>query len=172
MLEGFGGTVEWVSQDRGEVFRNCRRGGVLEAGRSQGTYSLRELFHNPETEAAARLSGCKNFVEASAEDGFVLLPRWGLRLKCGKEIPQGMRCVGVRAHHVQVAEAVGENTFPCTVERVIQDVFSTIVILRPNGAEADAPALRMELNRERWHQVPDKRHLLVTIEPRDILLLK
>ena len=63
-LEQFLGTVLWVSHDRGEVFRNCRRVCVLDQGKSQGTFTLRELFHEPVTEAAARLSGCKNYAEA------------------------------------------------------------------------------------------------------------
>ena len=171
-LEQFDGTVLWVSHDRGEVFRNCRRVCVLDEGRSQGTYTLRELFHNPETEAAARLSGCRNVTSAAVEGGFVTLPEWNLRLKCGKEVPAALRCVGIRARHVTVGQAGEENTFPCAVVRVVQDVFSTIVLLRPGGAEEDAPLLQMELSREEWRAVPNKEHLHVTVQPRDILLLQ
>jgi len=171
-LEQFEGTVLWVSHDRGEVFRNCRRVCVLDEGRSQGTYTLRELFHNPETQAAARLSGCRNFAVAAAEGGFVILPEWNLRLKCGKEVPPTLRCAGIRTRHVAVGRAGEENTFPCAVVRVVQDVYSTIVLLRPDGAQVDAPLLQMELSREEWQAVPDKEHLYVTVEPRDILLLQ
>ena len=41
-LEQFSGTILWVSHDRGEVFRNCRRVCVLDQGNSQGTFTLRE----------------------------------------------------------------------------------------------------------------------------------
>ena len=63
-LEGFPGTVLWVSHDRGEVFRNCRRVCVVDRGRSQPVTTLEELFRSPGTEAAARLSGCKNYAQA------------------------------------------------------------------------------------------------------------
>ena len=171
-LEQFPGTILWVSHDRNEVFRNCRRVCVLDQGKSQGTFTLRELFHEPVTEAAARLSGCKNYADAVPNGPSASLPEWGLTLDCGKEVPLDIRRVGIRSHHVAMAEAGSPGAFPCTVQRVIQDVFVTIVLLRPEGAAPDAPPLRMELDREVWHVVEDKQHVWVSIQPRDILLLK
>ena len=71
-----------------------------------------------------------------------------------------------------MAEEGSPGAFPCAVQRVIQDVFVTIVLLRPEGAAPDAPPLRMELDREAWYAVADKRHVWAAIQPRDILLLK
>lgn len=171
-LEQFPGTVLWVSHDRGEVFRNCRRVCVLDHGKSQGTFTLRELFHEPVTEAAARLSGCKNYADAVPNGTSVSLPEWGLTLDCGKEVPVDIRRIGIRAHHVTMTEANAPGAFPCDVLRVIQDVFITIVLLRPEGAAPDAPPLRMELDREAWYVAKDKHHIWASIQPRDILLLK
>ena len=171
-LEQFPGTILWVSHDRGEVFRNCRRVCVLDQGISQGTFTLRELFHQPVTEAAARLSGCKNYADAVPMGNAVSLPEWGLILNCGKEVPADIRRIGIRAHHVTIAEPQSPGSFPCAVQRVIQDVFITIVLLRPEGAAPDAPSLRMELDREDWYAVGDKQHVWAAIQPRDILLLK
>lgn len=171
-LEQFPGTILWVSHDRNEVFRNCRRVCVLDQGKSQGTFTLRELFHEPVTEAAARLSGCKNYADAVPNGTSVSLPEWGLTLDCGKDVPLNVRRVGIRAHHVTMASTDTPGAFPCTVQRVIQDVFVTIVLLQPEGAAPDAPPLRMELDREVWHVVEDKQHVWVSIQPRDILLLK
>lgn len=57
------------------------------------------------------------------------------------------------------------------MERVIQDVFTTIVLLRPEGAASGAPLLRMELERDDWRRLTAPRGL-VAAPPRDILLLK
>lgn len=171
-LEQFPGTVLWVSHDRGEVFRNCRRVCVLDRGMSQGTFTLRELFHAPVTEAAARLSGCKNYADAIPKGTAVFLPEWGLTLDCGKEVPSDIRRIGIRAHHVTMAEPRSPGAFPCAVQRVIQDVFITIVLLRPEGASPEAPPLRMELDREIWSKAAEKNHVWAAIQPRDILLLK
>lgn len=172
LLQQFSGTVLWVSHDRGEAFRSCRRVCVLDQGRSQGTFTLRQLFHAPDTEAAARLSGCENFTDAVPHSGSVYLPEWGLTLSCS-QAQSGPTCrAGIRARHVSVAEPQDENAFSCSVLRVVQDVFNTIVLLRPDSSAPDAHPLRMELPREVWHALPDKNHLTVKIQPRDILLLQ
>ena len=56
-LDKFPGPAVWVSHDRGEVFRSCRRVCVLDGGASQPGADAGELFRAPGTEAAARLSG-------------------------------------------------------------------------------------------------------------------
>lgn len=171
-LERFPGTVLWVSHDRGEVFRNCRRVCILNRGESQGTVTLRELFHQPETEAAAQLSGCKNCANAIPKGMSVFLPEWNLTLRCNREVPQDIRRVGIRSHHVAMAQEHAPGAFYCTVQRVIQDVFVTSVLLRPQNAAIDAPPLRMELSRENWCSVENKKHVWASIQPEDILLLK
>lgn len=168
-LDQFSGTVVWVSHDRGEVFRNCRRVCVMERGRSQPVTTLEELFRQPGTEAAARLSGCKNYADAIPRGTAVFLPEWGVTLGCGRDVPSDVRRVGVRAHHVRFGEA--ENAFSCAVVRVVEDVFSTIVLLRPMGAAPGAPLLRMELDKTGW-SCGNGETVTVSIQPQDILLLK
>ena len=171
-LENFSGPILWVSHDRGEVFRNCKRVCILDQGASQGTFTLRQLFHEPETEDAARLSGCKNIVEAVPAGSAVTLPAWGLTLNCGKPVPADVRQAGIRARHVMTVPEGTPDAFYCTVERVIQDVFTTIVLLRPEGAASGAPLLRMELERDDWRRLNRPEGLWIAIQPRDILLLK
>lgn len=48
LLEPFQGTILWVSHDRGEVFRNCRRVCVISQGRSQPVQTVEDLFLRPE----------------------------------------------------------------------------------------------------------------------------
>ena len=167
-LEQFSGPVIWVSHDRGEAFRNCKNVCVLDNGTSQPLIPLDTLFRAPGTEAAARLSGCKNYADAVPRGQAVYLPQWELTLPCGREIPAGVDRIGIRAHHILPAAA----GIPCRVLRVIEDVFSTIVLLLPESAREGAPPLRMELEKEVWQQVPDKKHLSVSIDPACILLLQ
>ena len=172
LLADFQGPILWVSHDRGEVFRNCKKVCVMEQGTSQGIVTLRQLFHEPETEAAARLSGCKNIVEALPEGSAVTLPQWGLTLDCTGPVPANIRRVGIRAHHVAAVPEGTPGAFRCTVERVIQDVFTAIVLLRPEQAAPDAPPLRMELEREAWRQLNRPEELWIAVQPRDLLLLR
>ena len=130
------------------------------------------VMQGEKEESAARLSGCKNIVEAVPAGNAVTLPRWGLTLDCGKAVPADVRWAGIRAHHVTAAPEGTEGAFHCAVERVIQDVFTTIVLLRPEHAAPDAPPLRMELNREDWYALNRPESLWISVQPRDILLLK
>ena len=172
ILDSFPGTAVWVSHDRGEVFRNCGRVCVLDAGKSQPVRTLEELFRAPGTEAAARLSGCKNYAGVELRGEAVFVPAWNVTLRCAGPAADHVRTIGVRAHQVRPAPPGTENSFPCAVVRVIEDVFSTVVLLRPEGAAADAPLLRMELDKAAWQAVPDKQRLTAAIPPEDILLLK
>ena len=168
VLDQFSGPVIWVTHDRGEAFRNCRKVCVLENGRSQDITSLDSLVSAPATEAAARLSGCQNFSDATAKGNALFLPQWNLTLHSSAVIPHTVTRVGLRAHHLHP----DPSGFPCHVIRVIEDIFSTIVLLQPDNALPDAPPLRMELSKSAWQAVPDHHHLSVSINFSDILLLE
>lgn len=169
-LERFSGPVLWVSHDRGEVFRNCRRVCMVDQGRSQPTQTMKDLMTRPGTEAAARLSGCENYADALPRGTEVYLPGWGVTLACGAAVPKGTRRIGIRARSLHPAEAGAENAFPCRVLRTVEDVFSLVVLLRPEGAAENAPPLRMEAEKGAW-QMPEGGTVTVAVRPRDILLL-
>jgi len=171
-LDRFPGPVVWVSHDRGEVFRSCRQVCVMDQGRSQPVRTLEALFRCPVTEAEARLSGCENFADVIPHGHTVYLPAWNTALDCGRTVPPDIRRIGIRAHQVALAEPQAPGALLCEVLRVVQDVFSTIVLLRPKTTAPDAPPLRMELDRAAWRGMEDKNQVWIAIAPRDILLLK
>lgn len=171
-LNSFMGPVLWVSHDRGEVFRNCRHICVLDQGQSQGTYTPHKLFQEPETEVAARLSGCSNLAPAVRCGDQVSLPQWGLNLHCGKAIPSDLRVVGIRAQQLVPASETEENAFSCVILQVIQDISSTILLLRPEDAAPGSPPLRMDLAHDIWDALPKTARVMVRVHPKDILLLR
>ena len=144
----------------------------MEQGQSQGLVTLQQLFHVPETEAAARLSGCKNLMDAVPSGNAVTLPQWNLTLNCGRPVPADIRRVGIRAHQVAPVPEGTPDAFPCRVERVIQDVFTVIVLLRPNQAPPEAPLLRMELEQGDWQRLNQPEALWIAVRPGDLLLLR
>ena len=172
-LSGFEGPVLWASHDRGEIYRNCRYVCVLDHGMSQEPVTVAGLIAHPGTESAARLSGCKNFIDAVARgNNNIYLPKWGVTLRCAYPLPPFLWRVGIRAHQVHLSEPEHINAFAVDVVRTVEDVSIMILLLRPSGAALDAPLLRMELEKSDWLSVPDKRHLTVSIGPQDILLLR
>ncbi len=58
------------------------------------------------------------------------------RWPCGRPVPEAIHRVGIRAHHITVADPQSPNAFCCAVTRVIQDVFAAIVLLRPADCAA------------------------------------
>lgn len=171
-LSAFPGSVLWVSHDRGEVWRNCPRVCVIHQGRSEPVAVMKELFRHPGTEAAARLSGCKNYVSAIPDGNGVSIPAWGLRLNCGAPVPPDISLMGLRSHQIHPVPPDDERGFPCAVVRIIDDVFETIVLLRPRDAAEDAPLLRMELPKSAWAELDSPAALTVSVAPEDILLLR
>ena len=171
-LSRFPGTALWVTHDRGEAWRSCRRVCVLDRGRSEPVVTMEELFRAPGTESAARLSGCKNYASAVPEGDSVRIPAWGVTLRCGRPVPGDIVTVGIRSHHVRIAGDEAQNRIPCAVTRVVDDVFGVIVLLRPEEAAPDAPPLRMELSKEDWAAQNRPDRLCVRIAQQDILLLK
>ena len=139
-LEQFDGDTVLVSHDRGEVRRLSDSVCVLEQGRSQTKVAVEELFAAPKTIAAALISGCKNIAHSTVTADGILCPAWGVTLH-GAQRSAGDNAVGIRAHHLHIAESGEENAIPCTVERIIEDVFSTVVMLRTAGGGT----LRMEV---------------------------
>lgn len=172
MLAPFPGDLLWVSHDRSEVFRNCRRICVLDDGMTQGPFTPQALFRQPGTEAAARVSGCENFSDALPDGDTVTLPQWGLTLRCVPAFPPDVRRAGIRADHIRPAAEAAENAFSCRVVRVIEDLFTAVVLLQPDGAAADAPPLRMELSGEDREALSGPSRLTVCIRPEDLLALR
>ena len=143
MLKDFGRDALLVTHSRDEVYRLCDSVCILQEGKSESKQATGVFFETPGTLAACLLSGCKNFSRIrTAGDGGVDAVDWGVRLKTLGAPPEDAAYAGIRAHYITVSGAPpGENSFPCTVERVVEDVFSTVVMLSPGD---DCTLLRAE----------------------------
>ena len=172
VLERFGKPVVLVTHSRDEVVRLCQTVCVLDQGRSSPPHSVQELFDAPKTVAACLLSGCKNLSWAKpSPDGGIEALDWGVTLTCDQPLPAGLSHVGVRAHFLRPVEAPGPNVIPCSVERVIDNLFSTIVMLSTPGGKQGHSLLRLEVDKEHWAALGNPKTLLLHIEPHDLLLL-
>ena len=172
VLDGFAGPVAFVTHSRDEVRRLCRRVCVLDRGRAQPLQPVEELFGAPRTLSACLLSGCKNVSRAvPLPDGRVEAPDWGAILDPGVPLPEGLTHVGIRAHFLRPAEGPGVNRLPCRVLRVVEEMFSTVVMLATPGGDGGAARLRMELGRAAWAALGSPGELWVELSPKDLMLL-
>ena len=172
LLSVFSGPVLFVTHNRDEVQRLCRQVCVLDSGRSQAVLPVQELFEAPRTLSACLLSGCKNVSRARpAADGMVEALDWGVTLHPGRPLPEGLTHIGVRAHYIRPVEGPGPNALPCQVERVVENVFSTVVMLTTPGGSDGFSRLRIELEKERWAALSHRDPLWLELPAKDLLLL-
>lgn len=168
VLEDFPGTTLLVTHSREEVHRLCRTVTVLDHGAGEGSMPVQTLFHAPETLSACLLSGCKNYSRAERlDEKHVRALDWGVTLACGAR--PDTRYVAIRAHHIALSDTPGENTIPCGVLRVVDDVFSTIVMASTPGGDTAQSRLRVELPKEAWS---DRETLYLHLAPEHLMTLK
>ena len=199
-LKDFDGPTLFVSHSRDEVYRICDRVCVMERGSSSPVIPVKQLFEAPESRAAALLSGCKNFARAevkkaalSGKSGRVYVQDWGETLTFTGEHASEVNYVGVRSHFIYPvsateAAAKPENTFRCQIEKVIDDVFSTVIMMKPvNAVESEESRknhfgiLRVETTKKFWQEYWQKecagkenpqKDIWVYMDPADVMVLR
>ena len=171
LLGKFEGPVLFVTHSRDEVRRLCSQVCVLDQGRSQPMQPVEELFEAPRTLSACLLSGCKNVSRARPlPGGRVEALDWGMTLEPGVPLPPNLSHVGIRAHFLRPVDGPGPNRLPCTVERVVDEMFSTVAMMTTPGGAQGFSRLRMELDKAAWAALGDPKELWVEL-PREHLLL-
>ena len=143
-IADFKGTTLLVTHNRDEAYHLCGSIAVVADGRVDAYAARDALFRRPETREGALLTGCKNIADARGEGAHRLfVPSWKLHLDTADPVTPDTAAAGIRAHYF--TRGTGENTFAATVERVVESPFSTIFMVRPEGAsaqlrwESDAP---------------------------------
>jgi molybdate transport system ATP-binding protein len=176
-LENFHGTTLFVSHDRDEVYRICDRIAVLSSGRVEVIGEKKEIFKNPQTLCATQLTGCKNISKAKKlTKNSIEAIDWETVLYTNTEIPDDLKYVGMRAHYFTLAGSLDiKNTIECEVEQVIEDTFSTIVLMRNKNAKntGGSSRLRWEISHEKWADILKNSYpLYITMPPDRLLLLR
>ena len=167
LLTGYGKGILMVTHDRDEAYRMCSRLAVMEQGRMQAVKGTRELFADPETRAAAVLTGCKNIAAAEKTgEQEVFVPAWNIHLKTAKPVRDGLIAIGIRAHDFSPEEA--NNRFPVRILGEIEEPFEWISEFRYGGQCPGIPAVWWRYPREfRQNDPPTE----LGVSPANVLLL-
>ena len=97
LLAGFAGTALLVTHNRDEAYRLCREMIVMDGGEVLRAGTTKEVFADPRTRAAARLTGCKNILPCTrVGEHTVHLAGWEQPLTVALPVPEGCRAVGIR----------------------------------------------------------------------------
>ena len=140
LLRSYGRQAVLVTHSRDEAYHLCSRLCVMDGGRILRAGGTKEVFADPGSEPAARLTGCKNIARAvKAGEYEVDVPEWGIRLTAAKPVPDDIRAVGLRAHYFHPRAAA--NRFAVRLDSELEEPFEWILLFRYEGQDAASPAL-------------------------------
>jgi molybdate transport system ATP-binding protein len=172
ILTAYSGPTVFVSHNRREVYRLCDSVCVLNEGRSEAKSSVRGLFETPATLSACLLSGCRNFSRIHRiSENHVKALDWGTVLKVSQPIHENSAYLGVRSHSLAHAAQAGENNIQCKVERIIDNVYTALVILGTPGDNTEYSRLCMEINKTDCMAFKEGDKIFIHIDPDNIMLL-
>ena len=157
-----------VSHSRAEVYRLCNEICVMSNGKSEDLMNKKELFKNPKTFSSCLISGCKNFskIEKISENILRALD-WNIELETSDTILEEHKILGIRAHLIEL-EKSDENSFAVEVERVVEDVFTYIILVRKKDAKN---SIRIEVDKHILKKVENRENLFITMRKEDLILM-
>ena len=105
LLSGYDKDILMVTHSRDEIYRFCEHMLIVEDGRQAGFGVTKEIFKNPGTPAAAKLTGCKNIEKIErVDDHTMVLPNWNTTVCVKGMIPENTTHIGIRAHYLRLPE--------------------------------------------------------------------
>ena len=132
LLANFAGTALLVTHNRDEAYRLCKEMIVLNEGKVLRTGSTKAVFADPQSIAAARLTGCKNILPCTPLDSHtVRLDVWNTTLRLALPVPAGCTAVGIRAHNFTPCAADAPNAIPVKAVSTSENPFDWNLICTP-----------------------------------------
>ena len=100
MLKDYRGVSVLVTHDRDEAFQLCSSMVFVDRGQILAAGETRELFQNPGTCRAARMTGCKNIsrIQRTGRCRVRAMDWGGLELTVDRPVGDEITAVGIRAH--------------------------------------------------------------------------
>lgn len=167
-------TVMFVSHSRDEVYHLCDKVCVLEKGHIETVQEKKDFFANPQTVAAARISGVRNISAAKrVSDHELLAEDWGVTLYCENPIREDLAFVGIRAHYIEIPsdDAIRErNVIEMTVDHLFEQQFESEIVLNPGGSSGKKMRLLME--KEKAAMLAKKKQIHIYVPEEALLLLR
>ena len=167
LLERFGREVLMVTHDRNEAYNMSREIAVMDGGRILALKPTKALFADPGSVPAAILTGCKNIAAARRIDGHTVeVPDWGVQLEVAREVKDGLKAVGIRAHYFN--PNTPHNRLPVRYTEEMEEPFETIIQFRYAGQRDESPAVWWRLPKDKRPQpFPEA----LGVAPANVLLL-
>lgn len=162
----------FVSHDRDEIYRMCDEIVIMKDGKSEPKKKSKDLFKNPQSLAAAKLSGCKNFsciekINKTGGDCLYKAKAWDLSLYFKNKDEKNL--IGIRGHDVKISpQKQGENSYELEVISVIEEVFEMSIIIRKKGGSGQ---ISVFMQKDHWQRLKKHDRLYFSFDEGDIMFL-
>ena len=136
LLNEFDGTALLVTHNRDEAYRLCPEMVVMDSGRVLRSGHTRDVFSDPRSVTAARLTGCKNILPCTRVDAHtVQLTGWGIPLQLALPVPENCTAVGIRAHDFTPCRPDAQNALPVKPLSSSENPFDwNLICAAPDGS--------------------------------------
>ncbi|MDO4534330.1 MAG: ATP-binding cassette domain-containing protein [Clostridium perfringens] len=105
-----------VSHDIDEAYRLSKEIVVIDNGKIKRKDRKEEIFKNPENLTTAKITGCKNLSRVKKiACNKVFAIDWGVEVEIFPT-KNHIDYIGIRAHHIEHSEILGENIYPYIIE--------------------------------------------------------
>lgn len=166
-LKMYKGDIIIVSHNRDEIYSLCDRLAIIDSGELVQAGDTEKIFSNPKRLAAARLTGCKNISPIrKINDYTVEAIDWGIILHTAKKVTQDTGYIGIRAHDLQPAAEISENSFAVENYRIVDSPFERNLLCKSGLGEIWWKVNVDKINHQLQMQVPE-----ILILPKEALLL-
>ncbi|MDO5145749.1 MAG: ATP-binding cassette domain-containing protein [Eubacteriales bacterium] len=179
-LGEYGKDVIMVSHSRDEVYQMCEKTIIMREGGTEIVGRTEELFKNPQTVLAARLTGCKNLSRAERLDArTVYASDWNMKLTVGSEVEEDVAWVGIRAHDFMREDEAGKqesfypgNVMGCRLERMTEAPFEVYLTVNNIEAKKKASALWWKISKKEWEDMGKNVPGRIYFPPERLILLR
>ena len=167
VLKDFSGDVLLVTHSRDEAYHMCGRLAILDEGQLLRCGATKEVFADPGSRAAARLTGCKNIAAARRTGpNTVWVEDWGIQFTTARPVPEDLCAIGIRAHYFHPKAPA--NRFDVEYTGQIEEPFEWIIQMRPPNQTPGTPDIWWRMARDKR---PNPLPAQLGVAPENILLL-
>lgn len=175
LLKLYEGEVLMVTHSMEEAYKFCKNLVIIEDGNSILFGDTKEIFENPRTAAAARLTGCKNISSCSfIYPSKVYAHDWDVEIELNKPAPDA-RFVGIQSNSLEILDNINSNDvniINCEIIDIIEKIQGYTIIFKNKKSRNTTSFMYFDVKKEKWNNRENKSDLFLKIHSNSVLLLK
>ncbi|MFZ5988928.1 MAG: sulfate/molybdate ABC transporter ATP-binding protein [Bacillota bacterium] len=159
-LSHYPGITMFVTHNMEEAYRICTKLIVLSDGKKVADGRMEEVFKNPPSVEAARITGCKNICGAREVSPYETEALdWSVKLQVGERITSIIGGIGIRSQDIRLAKGEDmRNVLDCWPVFTSEAPFGMTVYLRIGKPVLghEHYHLQWEVSKDMWRELMDK----------------